>query len=124
VTEELIAAIKPLRADLAKQHAEVVQRLDAILAVLPPPPSPDLNPLGALMSARTHYRTERMLADPMSERIATTEGFYWVILGHNSPEIAYWERGGLAGDPKLWQPEAVTVVSDRLVFKPKLVPVA
>jgi hypothetical protein len=66
----------------------------------------------------------------VSDRIATTEarqeGFYWVILGHNPPEIAYWERGEwwLAGDPKPWQAEAVTVVSDRLVFKPKLVPVA
>jgi hypothetical protein len=53
-------------------------------------------------------------------------GFYWVVLGRNPPEIAYWERGEwwLAGDPKPWQPEAVTVVSDRLVFKPRLVPVA
>jgi hypothetical protein len=30
----------------------------------------------------------------------------------------------LAGDPKPWQPEACSVVSDRLVFKPRLVPVA
>jgi hypothetical protein len=54
------------------------------------------------------------------------EGFYWVILGQNPPEIAYWERGEwwLAGDPKSWQPEAVTAISDRLVFRPKLVPVA
>jgi hypothetical protein len=65
-----------------------------------------------------------------SERIATTEvrqeGFYWVILGQNPPEIAYWERGGwwLAGDPKPWHPVEVTVVSDRLVFKPRLAPVA
>ena len=33
----------------------------------------------------------------MSEQIGTTvvrqEGFYWVILGQNPPEIAYWERG-------------------------------
>jgi hypothetical protein len=33
----------------------------------------------------------------MSESIATTEvrqeGFYWVILDQNPPEIAYWERG-------------------------------
>ena len=33
----------------------------------------------------------------MTDRIATTEtrleGFYWVILGQNPPEIAYWERG-------------------------------
>ena len=54
------------------------------------------------------------------------EGFYWVILGQNPPEIAYWERGEwwLAGDSKPWHPEAVTVVSDRLVFKPRLAPVA
>jgi hypothetical protein len=54
------------------------------------------------------------------------EGFYWVILGQNPPEIAYWEGGewGLAGDPKPWQPEAVAAVSDRLVFKPRLAPVA
>jgi hypothetical protein len=62
----------------------------------------------------------------MSERLGTTEarleGFYWVILGQNPPEIAYWERGEwwLAGDPKPWHPEAVTVASDRLVFKPRL----
>ena len=24
---------------------------------------------------------------------ARLEGFYWVILGQNPPEIAYWERG-------------------------------
>jgi hypothetical protein len=66
----------------------------------------------------------------IDDRIATIEarldGFYWVILGQNPPEIAYWERGEwwLAGEPRPWQPEAVTVVSDRLVFKPKLVPVA
>jgi hypothetical protein len=58
--------------------------------------------------------------------VARPEGFYWVILGQNPPEIAYWERGEwwLAGDSKPWQPEAVRVVSDRLVFKPRLAPVA
>jgi hypothetical protein len=66
----------------------------------------------------------------VSDRIATTEvrleGFYWEIFGHNPPEIAYWERGEwwLTGDSKPWHPEAVTVASDCLVFKPKLVPVA
>jgi hypothetical protein len=65
----------------------------------------------------------------VSDRIATTEARqegFWVIPGHNPPEIAYWERGEwwLAGEPRPWQPEAVTVVSDRLVLKPKLVPVA
>jgi predicted acetyltransferase len=71
------------------------------------------------------HRTRRM-----SDQITTTEvrqeGFYWVILGQNPPEIAYWEREEwwLAGDPKPWQPEAVTVASDRLVFKPRLAPVA
>jgi hypothetical protein len=66
----------------------------------------------------------------MSERIATTEaceaGFYWVVAGKNPPEIACWEGGEwwLAGEAKPWQPEAVTAVSDRLVFKPKLAPAA
>ena len=46
------------------------------------------------------------LTDFRGNRIATTEarleGFYWVILGQNPPEIAYWERGEwwLAGDAK------------------------
>ena len=58
---------------------------------------------------------DRDLSDLHGDRIATTEvrqeGFYWVILGQNPPEIAYWERGGwwLAG-PKPWHPETVTVV--------------
>jgi hypothetical protein len=49
-----------------------------------------------------------------------------VVLGQNPPEIAYWERGEwwLAGDARPWQAEAVTVLSDRLVFRPRLVPVA
>ena len=57
---------------------------------------------------------------------AREEGFYWVELGQNPPEIAYWERGEwwLAGDSKPWQADAVTVASDRLMFKPRLVPVA
>jgi hypothetical protein len=64
----------------------------------------------------------------LTDRIATTEtrqeGFYWVILGHNPPEIACWQGGEwwLAGEARPWQPEAVTVVSDRLVFKPRLEP--
>ena len=54
------------------------------------------------------------------------EGFYWVILGQNPPEIAYWERGEwwLAGDAKPWHADAVTVASDRLIFRPRLTPVA
>jgi hypothetical protein len=38
---------------------------------------------------------------------AREEGFYWVVLGQNPPEIAYWERGEwwLAGDARPWQPE-------------------
>ena len=69
------------------------------------------------------------LADLDGARIATTEarleGFYLVILGQNPPVIAYWKRGEwwLAGDAKPWHPEAVIVASERLVFKPRLVPV-
>ena len=68
------------------------------------------------------------LADLHGDRVATTEarleGFYWVILGQNPPGIAY-NRGEwwLAGDAKPWQPEAVVVISDRLVFTPRLRPV-
>jgi len=42
---------------------------------------------------------------------AREEGFYWVELGQNPPEIAYWERGEwwLAGDARPWQPDAVNV---------------
>ena len=51
-----------------------------------------------------------------------------LLLGRARPEseIAYWERGEwwLSGDPKPWQPEAMTVAPDRLVFRPRLVPVA
>ncbi len=62
----------------------------------------------------------------MAEIEARPEGFYWVILGQNPPEIAYWERGEWwqASDAKPWQSEAVIVVSDRVVFKPRLAPVA
>ena len=62
----------------------------------------------------------------MIDTEAQEEGFYWVILGQNPPEIAYCERGEwwLAGDARPWQSEAVTVISDRLVFEPQLAPVA
>jgi hypothetical protein len=66
----------------------------------------------------------------MDDQVGTTaarvEGFYWVVLGQNPPEIACWDgvSGGLAGDPKPRQPEAVRAVSERLVFKPRLAPVA
>ena len=57
---------------------------------------------------------------------AREEGFYWVVLGQNRPEVAYWERGEwwLAGDARPWHPDAVTVVSDRMVFRPHRVPAA
>jgi hypothetical protein len=70
------------------------------------------------------------LTDLHGDRIATTEarleGFYWVILGQNPPVIAYWKRGEwwLAGEARPWHPEAVTVASERLVFKPRLAPVS
>ena len=55
---------------------------------------------------------------------AREEGFYWVVLGHNSPEIAYWERGEwwLAGDARPRRPDTVTVLSDKLVFNPRPTP--
>jgi hypothetical protein len=49
-----------------------------------------------------------------------------VELGQNTPEIAYWERSEwwLAGDARPWQPAAVNVLSDKLVFRPRLTPIA
>ena len=46
--------------------------------------------------------------------------------GRNPPEIAYWERGEwwLTGDTTPRSPATVIPVSGRLVFKPRLVPVA
>ena len=48
-------------------------------------------------------------------------GFHWVVLGQNPSAIAHRERGErwLAGGAKPWQPAAVTVVSDRLIFRPR-----
>ena len=59
----------------------------------------------------------KMIDTPAEPR---AEGFCWVILGRNPPEIAYWERGDWwpAGDARPWQAEAVC--SDRLVFRPQL----
>ena len=51
---------------------------------------------------------DRDLSDRRGDRIATTEvrqeGFYWVILGQNPPEIAYWERGAVVAGRR---PQAV-----------------
>jgi hypothetical protein len=68
-----------------------------------------------------NLKERRMSDDPD----AREEG-YWVVLGQNPPEIAYWERGEwwLAGDAKPWQPAAVNVLSDKLVFRPRLTPAA
>jgi hypothetical protein len=38
---------------------------------------------------------ERRMGDDPNAR---EEGFYWVVLGQNPPEIAYWERGS-GGSP-------------------------
>jgi hypothetical protein len=61
------------------------------------------------------------LSDLDGDTEARLEGFYWVILGQNPPEIAYWERGEwwLAGGSRPWQPKAVSVASERLVITPR-----
>ena len=63
---------------------------------------------------------------PFSSCNVREEGFYWVVLGQKSPEIACWERGEwwLAGDAKPCQPDAVNVLCDKLVFRPRPTPVA
>ena len=57
---------------------------------------------------------------------ATEEGYYWVILGQNPPEIAFCQGGEwwLCGNARPWQDDVVTVASDRLVYKPRLRPVS
>ena len=65
----------------------------------------------------------------MTDRIATTEARGRLRLGRARPEPArncLLEAGEwwLAGDARPWRPEAVTVLSDRLVFRPRLVPIA
>ena len=70
------------------------------------------------------------MSDPDDSRIGTTEarseGFYWVVLGQSPPEVACWARGEwwLTGDTTPRSPATVIPVSGRLVFKPRLVPVA
>jgi hypothetical protein len=66
------------------------------------------------------------IGERMDEPETREEGFYSVVLGRNPPEIAYWERGEwwLCGEDRSWHADAVTVASDRLVFKPRLAPVA
>jgi hypothetical protein len=66
-------------------------------------------------------------AEGVTDAVPTrAEGFYWVALGQNPPEITYWKRGEwwLAGDFRPWPPKGVTVVSERLIFRPRLTPVA
>ena len=73
--------------------------------------------------------TEREnIADPHGDRIATTEarleGFYWVILGQN-PLRSPTGSVASGGSPMslAWQPDAMTVLSDKLVFRPRSTPV-
>jgi hypothetical protein len=58
----------------------------------------------------------------MSDRSTTAE----TMLGANPPEIGFWngEEWWFVGDLTPKRPDAVTVVSDRLVFKPRLTTVA
>ena len=48
---------------------------------------------------------------------ARDEGFYWVVLAPNPPEIAYWQRGEwwLAGDPRPGRGGTAISASPRLV---------
>jgi hypothetical protein len=66
------------------------------------------------------------VTDRISNTEARQEGFYWVVLGKSLPEVAFWARGEwwLTGETTPWQAAAATVVSERLVFKPRLAPVA
>lgn len=59
-------------------------------------------------------------AEALDEVPTRAEGFYRGVLGQNPPETAYWKwEWWIAGDAKPWQPEAVIVVSGRLIFRPR-----
>jgi hypothetical protein len=60
----------------------------------------DTDDLRALQQAALSVQDMRdAMNQHRADQIVTTEvrqeGFYWVILGQNPPEIAYWERGEL-----------------------------
>ena len=57
---------------------------------------------------------------------AREEGFYWVFFGQNPPENAYRKPDDwwLWDENRLWQPDAVTVASDRLTHRPPPAPAA
>jgi hypothetical protein len=50
------------------------------------------------------------------------EGYYWVRLGQNPPEVAYWQGGEwwLCGNDRPWEADAVTVLSRRLAVLSEL----
>jgi hypothetical protein len=67
----------------------------------------DTDDLRALQQAALSVQDMRdAMNQHRADQIVTTEarleGFYWVILGQNPPEVAYWERGEwwLAGEPQ------------------------
>ena len=62
----------------------------------------------------------------MTRAATRDEGYYWVVLGQNPPEVGYWQGGEwwLCGNARPCQDDAVTVVSDRLTYRPRLTPVA
>jgi hypothetical protein len=53
--------------------------------------------------------------------LTRVEGFYWVVLGQNPPEGRLLGTGRVVArwNVKPWQPEAVTVICDRLIFRPR-----
>ena len=77
-----------------------------------------------MIIAPDEIQAEGKMSSPMQD------GLMWRCAACGERNFNHYEncvscgRARLAGDPKLWQPEAVTVVSDRLVFKPRPVPVA
>ena len=48
------------------------------------------------------------------------DGFYWVRVGQNQPEIGCWQRHEwwFCGDDRSWRSGAVEVLSERLERRP------
>ncbi|MBE7158224.1 MAG: hypothetical protein INR62_07285 [Rhodospirillales bacterium] len=59
------------------------------------------------------------MSDPTPHREL---GYYWVRLGDNPPEVAFWDGSSwlLCGNTKLWHPSSVEVLSERLILRPRL----
>jgi hypothetical protein len=116
--DEIIASIAEVGPDVVRDHRRTVGNIWVRIRVTAEV-DPEVREDWGSGAPATHDRSDR-------HHRGTTRGLLLGVLGNKPPEIAYWERGEwlLAGDGRPWRTDAVTVVSERLVFKPRLAPVA